>query len=286
MTANPSPAWPAADAWPAPPPWPAPPRRPTRAGRVAALFFGALFLLPGLAGLGGGGILLWADLVDRTDGFVASPQEDFSSEGYALVSDRIDLDAGPDWLPVSSTVGTARLEVTGTGADAVFVGIAPAADARAYLDGVQRTVVDGLGFDAPATDSDQVPGDEPSGPPAEQDFWIAQATGHGTQEVTWDPADGDWMFVVMNADGSQRVEIEARIGAEIPALVWIGWGALGVGSVLTFVGVRLLSRASRPTWDPSVVYRQPQGTWSPRRPSSAPSARLESGDRRVEEHSA
>jgi hypothetical protein len=225
---------------------------------------GALLLLPGLAGVGGGGIVLWADALDRSDGFVVSPQEDFGSVGHALVSDRIDLAAGPDWLPMSTALGDARLEVTGTGADAVFVGIAAEADVRAYLDGVRRTVVDGLGFDAPATESDELPGGEPSGPPTEQEFWIAEATGHGTQEVTWDPSDGDWMFVVMNADGSPQVEVEARIGAELPALGWIGWGALGVGSVLTFVAVRLLVRAARPTWDPSVQYRQPQRDWSPR----------------------
>ena len=202
MSTNVSPTWPAAEAWPAPPPWPAPRRRTvSRTGRVVALFFAVVFLLPGLGGLAGGGILLWADWFDRSDGFVVSPHDDFSSAGYALVSDRIDLAAGPDWLPVSSSVGSARLEVTGTGADEVFVGIAPAADARAYLDGVQRTVVDGLGFDAPATASDQLPGGEPPGPPADQDFWIAQASGHGTQEVVWEPAAGDWMFVVMNADG-------------------------------------------------------------------------------------
>ena len=265
MTANPSPAWPAADAWPAPPPWPAPPRTPTRAGRGVALLVGALVLLPGLAGLGGGGIVLGADSLDRNDGFVVSPQEDFSSPGYALVSDRIDLAAGPDWLPVSTTLGTARLEVTGTAANAVFVGVAAEADVQAYLGGVERTVVDGLGFDAPPTASDQLPGGEPSGPPTQQDFWIAESAGHGEQEVTWDPSDGDWMFVVMNADGSQWVEVEGRIGAELPELVWIGWGALGVGAVLTVVAVRLLSRAFRPTWDSSAQYRQPQGNWSPRR---------------------
>ena len=222
--------------------------------------------------------MLWADSLDRTDGFVVSPQEDFSSAGYALVSDRIDL-AGPDWLPVSTTLGAARLEVTGIAGDAVFVGVAAEADVQAYLGGVERTVVDGLGFDAPPTDSDQLPGGEPSGPPTEQDFWIAESTGHGNQQVTWDPTDGDWMFVVMNADGSQWVEVEGRIGAELPALVWIGWGALGVGAVLTFVAVRLLSRAFGPTWDRSVLYRQPQGVWSPRRSSSVPGVDSESGDR-------
>jgi hypothetical protein len=61
------------------------------------------------------------------------------------------------------------------------------------------------------------------------------------------------------------VSVEARIGAEFPALGWVGWGVLGVGAVVTFLAGRLLVRATRPTWDPSVQYRQPQGNWSPRR---------------------
>ena len=279
MNANPPPAWPTADAWPAPPAWPVPSRMPTRSGRAVALFLGVLLLLPGLGMLGGGGTLLWAHHIDRSQGFVVSPQEGFSSVGHALVSDRIDISAVPDWLPISGTLGTARLEVTGVGPADVFVGVAAPADARRYLDGVQATVVDGLGFDAPPTGSDQLPGGRPSGPPTEQDFWIAQATGHGTQEVTWEPADGDWMFVVMNADGSQRVEVDARIGAELPALGWVGWTALVVGSVLTFGAVRLLALAGRPRLDGSVQYRQPQGDWAPRRRSSTVTASGEPGDR-------
>jgi hypothetical protein len=242
---------------------------------VLALVLGALLLLPGVLVLGAGGTALWVHQLDRSDGFIVSPKESFSSWGYALVSDRIDLSAVPEWLPVSATVGAAQLEVTGTGSADVFVGIAPAADARAYLDGVQRTVVDGLGFDGPATYSDQLRGDEPSGPPADQDFWIAQATGSGPQKVTWEPTDGDWMFVVMNADGSQRVEVAARIGAEVPALGWIGWGALVVGSGLTVVAVRLLVRGLRRPGDTSVQYRQPSGNWSPRRSSSVDGAATE-----------
>ena len=268
MTANPSSAWPAADAWPPPPAWPAPPRRPSRAGRVVALALGTLLVLPGVGLLGAGGTLLWADSLDRSAGFVVSPHEDFSSVGYALVSDRIELSAGPDWLPVPETLGTARLEVTGSGPGDVFVGIAPAADGRAYLDGVQRTVVDGLGFDAPASDTDQLPGGEPSGPPTDQDFWIAQSAGSGTQQVTWDPADGDWLFVVMKADGSPLVDVEARIGAEFPSLGVIAWSLLFMGAVLTYPAVRLLVRGSRRPWDPSVVYWAPVEDRSPRRQGS------------------
>ena len=86
MSTHVSPSWPAAEAWPAPPPWPAPRRRTvSRTGRVVALLFAVVFLMPGLGGLAGGGILLWADWFHRSDGFVVSPHDDFSSPGYALV---------------------------------------------------------------------------------------------------------------------------------------------------------------------------------------------------------
>jgi hypothetical protein len=232
------------------------------------MVIGVLLLLPGLGLLGGGGIALWMDVFHRSDGFVVSPQESFSSDGYALVSDRIELSSVPYWVPVSENLGTARLEVTGIAARDVFVGIAPAIDARTYLDGVQRTVVDGLGFEGPVTGSDQLPGGEPPSPPADQDFWIASASGPGTQEVVWEPADGDWMFVVMNADGSPVVDVNARIGAEFTSLSWIGWALLVVGGTLTFVAVVLLVRAGRRPLDPS-VYREPSGAWSSQR-SSAP----------------
>jgi hypothetical protein len=252
---------------------------------VLALILGVLLLLPGLGLLGGGGTGLWAHYLDRSDGFVVSPRETFGSAGHALVSDRIDVSAVPGWLPVPGALGAARLEVTGAGPADVFVGVAPAADARAYLDGVARTVVDGLGFDAPPTARDQLPGGDPTGPPTEQGFWIASASGQGTQEVSWDPTDGDWMFVVMNADGSPGVDVEARIGAEVPALAGLGWGVFVAGLLVTVGAVGLLVRGLRQPWDPAVPYRQPRGDWRPRRPPAAHAGMAQSDGRRPDQRS-
>ena len=277
-----------------PPPWSAPtaaPRRSWGAGRILALVLGVLLLLPGLGLLGAGGALLWADWTNRSDGFVVSPQETFDSQGYALVSERIDLRTDADWVPVGEALGTARVDVTASGSDAVFVGIAPVADASGYLDGVQRTVIDDLGFDAPATAADQIPGDAPATPPADQDFWTAQASGSGTQQLTWEPTEGDWMLVVMNADGSAGVQVEARVAAEFPALAGIGWGVLVVGVVLTLVAVLLLAIAARTPQDRrGRAYPQgyavppPRGPAAPEyrtpEPSSAPDGRTPGpGDR-------
>lgn len=227
-----------------PPPgaWVAPPPSRTSPGRVIATVIGALLFLPALGLLGGGGVLLWADQQERSDdGFLYTASDDFATPGHALVSERIDLDPGADWVGLSGALGTARVEVTGADPDAdVFVGIAPAADAEAYLGGVERTVVDDLGLDNSAADQVLLPGDAPSGPPADQDFWTVEATGTGTQQLDWDPDDGSWTLVVMDADGSAGVAVDARIGATLPALTGLAWGLLGGGLFLVLLAVLLL----------------------------------------------
>src|SRR3954471_23397208 len=103
MTANPPPA-----------PVQAPPSR-WGPGRIIALVLGVLLLLPGLGLLAGGGALLWADNSHRnSDGYLTSDPQTFQTPGFALTSDRVDLSTGADWVPVSSTLGTAQFRVTGS----------------------------------------------------------------------------------------------------------------------------------------------------------------------------
>jgi hypothetical protein len=232
MTATPQPMW-----------QPAPARPGMSAGRVLAVVFGVLVLLLASVLLLGGGALLSADVTERTDGYVLSPEDTLTGPGYALVSERIDLSTGADWMPVSAALGTARVEVTGTSGGETFIGIAPVSDATAYLGGVQRTVIDDLGVDSSVPREE--PGTAPSGPPTDQDFWTAQAAGPGTQRLTWVPAEGDWMLVVMNADGSAGISVDARIGATLPALDGLAAGLLIAGVVCVVIGVLLLVLAIR-----------------------------------------
>jgi hypothetical protein len=222
--------------------WVPPPPSRTSPGRVIATVVGALLLLPALGLLGGGGVLLWADQWERSDdGYLYTASDAFATPGHALLSERIDLDPGADWVGLSAALGTARVDVTAADPGVeLFVGIAPAADATAYLDGVQRTVVDDLGLDTSAADQVLLPGGAPSGPPVDQDFWTVEATGTGTQQLDWDPDDGSWTLVVMNADGSAGVAVDARIGATVPALTGLAWGLLGGGLFLLLLAVLLL----------------------------------------------
>src|SRR3954453_18446306 len=226
------------------PPWTAPPPARWGAGRVIALVLGILLLFPAIGLLAGGGLLLWADRADRTDdGYLVSAQDSFSTTGYALSSERIDLSTGADWMPVSAAVGTTRVEVSG--AKDVFIGVAPVAEGRAYLNGVERSVIADLGVDSSAADQRLVPGGAPSGPPTDQNFWVAQASGSGTQQLTWKPAQGNWVLVVMNADGSANLSVRAGIGATVPSLGGLAWGVVITGAGVTLIGVLLIVLAAR-----------------------------------------
>lgn len=257
-------------------------------GRVLALVFGILLLIPGLGLAVGGGVLLWADLGNRTDGFVFSSADSFSTDGFALTSGRIDLATGADWLPVSAALGRARAQVTAADPSTpIFVGVAPAAEGTAYLGGVARTVVKDLG--TTSKDETFVPGAPPAGAPGDQDFWVAQTSGPGTQQLDWTPTQGNFLFVVMNADGSAGVAMDARIGATVPALNGLAWGVLGSGLFLLVVGGLLLVLAIRRpkvgrayTGGPYVMPSGPAPSWSPPAPvdrTTAADARHETPQR-------
>jgi hypothetical protein len=248
----------------------APPRRWT-AGRLVALILGILLLLPALGLLAGGGVLLWADRSHRTDGFLTSGSESFTSSGYALTSERIHLATGPSWLPLSAALGKARLQVTGVDPGrAVFVGIAPVAAVDGYLSGVHHTLVKDIGSTVGPDAQVTIPGGAPSGPPTEQTFWTAQVSGTGRQQLTWTPAQGDWSLVVMNADGSPGVSIQARIGASAPGLTRLAWVLLGGGLLLTLVAVLLVVVGARRPRLPAAPAPAPVGPPAGGGPSWAP----------------
>jgi hypothetical protein len=251
-----------------------PPRARWGAGRVIALVCGIVLLIPGLALALGGGALVVLDHVGRSGNYLMSSTGSVSGPGYALTSNRIDLTSGTDWFPVSSALGTARADVTARDGSAVFVGIAPAAAASGYLSGVGRTVVDDLGNGGDVKATATLPGGPPPAPPGQQTFWTAQVSGTGTQQLTWQPTEGDWALVVMNADGSAGVSVQARVGATVPALSGLAWGLLAAGVVLVVVGVLLIVLAARRRAVPAPAgygmpapQQAPPG-WSPPQPRS------------------
>lgn len=183
-----------------------------RRDRILLVVVGAVITLLSVATLAGGGFLVWADANEKdADGFITLPEGRHETTAHAITSDDIELDAD------LGDIVTLRLDVESTSESAVFVGVGPRNDVQRYLRG-----------------------GAPSAAPGTEDFWVASADGPGRQTLEWGPARGDWTVVVMNADGSEGVSVEATIAAK-SSWVFRGGVALLVGGAMgLLVGLALV----------------------------------------------
>lgn len=213
------------------------------AGRITAIVIGALVVLLSLALLGAGGTALWADRTQRDGGYVTSDVHEFSTSGSALATVSTELgSAGVGWLYAPGLLDRVRIRVTTASAGPpLFVGIGRSTDVDRYLAGVNHTVITEFWGDK----TEAVGGGAPRSTPGTQDFWVASASGAGTQTLNWDPTDGSWTVVVMNAEGRPGIAVGADLGARMPALVWIALGVLTAGAVLLVGGGLLIAGAFR-----------------------------------------
>jgi hypothetical protein len=216
------------------------------AGRVVLIVLGSIGVLFGLALAAGGGFLLWADRTQREDGYLTTPTERFATTTYALTRARLEVDTdGPGWLMNDSWFGKVRIRGESPGAKMLFIGIGPEAAVAKYLGSVAHASVEDVDFDPFRAKYFPIAGGAPQGPPSEQRFWAASASGVGTQTVTWKVREGDWSVVLMNADGSRRVVADVDLGAKLSFLLWVGIGLLLGGVVLVGGSTALIVLAAR-----------------------------------------
>jgi len=116
----------------------------TRNGSGAAVVAGAAAVVIAVVVLAVGAVLVGVHATQRDgDGYYASGHHHLSTPTRALVSDGLDIRTGdaPGWTVDDGRLGTLRVTASGTGANPVFVGIAPAATVNRYLRGVDRDEV-------------------------------------------------------------------------------------------------------------------------------------------------
>ena len=214
-----------------------------RAGRIAAGIVGGLVGLAAMGLVVVGAALLWAHATQRdADGFITSHEYQLTTDQYALVVEDLDFGSEPgEWWP--DDLATFKIAVAQT--DPVFVGIGPSADVRTYLTQVGTAEVEVTGPGTGDIDVTPSPGTAPASAPGEQSFWVASATGSGPQEVRWEAESGDWSAVVMNADGTAGVDVDASAGVRIPVLLGAAVGISVLGVVLGAVAAALLVIATR-----------------------------------------
>jgi len=199
------------------------------AGRIIATVLASITALVSIAAIATGATALVYDQTQRdASGYLMSSPTSYSTDTYALESDSYRAPNAEESFVARALLGTIRIRAQST--RPVFVGIAPAYAADAYLAGVAQAQA--TRFAPGASDFRVQPGGRPIAPPSTRRFWVASATGAGVQTLTWRVRSGDWRVIVMNADGTRDVASELSIGASSPYLLTIAGAALGAGIFL------------------------------------------------------
>ncbi len=176
--------------------------------RVIVLVLASIIAMIGFGLLAAGASLGWAYGTQRDDaGFFTTSTERFETDSFALTSDKIDLgQPGPDDWWADRDLATVRITVDNADARPVFVGIGPESDVETYLAGIPHDDITDVDFDRFSVDyrRENAGGTSTPAPPADQAFWVAQASGEASQSLTWDLEPGNWAIVVMNADATDQ----------------------------------------------------------------------------------
>ena len=224
---------------------PAQPARRLDRGRVLRLVFGSLGLLAALAFLAAGGTLTWALQSYRdSSGYFTTHAHHYQTSSYGLSTESLDVSGVTGAL--ESGLGKLRITVSSANATKpLFIGIARTQDVKRYLGRVEHDELRDISFDPFRIDYRRLGTAAPPAPPATQSFWQTHASGTGTQTISWPIKEGHWSAVVMNADGSRKVTVDARLAARLAGAWWfvaafLALGALSLagGAALLYSGVR------------------------------------------------
>ena len=221
--------------------------RPERASmgpeRIAAIVVGVLLALPALGLLAGGAALTVGYAIERDDdGYFDATLERLSTATAAITTGEVDLRAhsGPPDRVLEFVDFSVRIRATGIDQGSeLFIGIGPEADVETYVSGVARDEIRDVDSDGDPQYR-RIPGTELPAPPAEQTFWVASASGAGTQELIWEFSEGRWTVVLMNADASPGILAEATVGIRSGALLPVAISMLVAGALLLAVAVAII----------------------------------------------
>jgi Domain of unknown function (DUF4389) len=214
-------------------------------GRALALVAGSLVGLIALALMVAGLALVLAHVTVRDSaGFYTSPVERFTTDTYAISSQGLQIGDvrghGANWA-LDALDPTVRVRASAPAGRPVFIGIAAEADVDRYLVRSAHAEISGVHGTPFSYDAVRHGGAAPPGVPTAQTFWVASASGWGTQAVKWTPTGGRWAVVVMNADGSRQVTADVSAGAKSDLV-------LPVGVVLLTAGILALVAATSLIW--------------------------------------
>jgi uncharacterized protein DUF4389 len=212
------------------------------------IVIGALLALIGFGAVLAGGAAIAGYATQRDDdGFFQTGSVRLASPTYAITSDRVDLESAPGqagWLVDRGVLGTVKLDLDPARPDEpVFAGIGPTRDVASYLAGVSRDQIRDIDLSPDRVSYRRLSGEAAPAPPEDQPFWVAEVVTTDSRRLEWKVESGDWTVVIMNADATRGIDLDARLGIKVdwllPAAIGLlvgGLVALGLGTWLIIAG--------------------------------------------------
>jgi hypothetical protein len=177
-------------------------------------------------------------------GYFVTHTHHYQTSSYALSTESLNVGSVTGVLETSLL----RLRITATSNDAakpLFIGIARTEDVARYLARVRHDELRDISFDPFKVDYRRVGTGVPSALPSTESFWQTRASGTGTQTISWPVKSGQWSAVVMNADGSRNVSVDAQLAARLSGAWWFVGGFIAIGAVSLVGGIALVRSGAR-----------------------------------------
>jgi hypothetical protein len=214
-------------------------------GRVIRLVFGSLCLLAALAffGTATAGIFGLENNRDSSGYFVTHTHH-YMTSSYALSTESLNVGG------VAGNLESAllRLRIKATSSDPtkpLFVGIATTKSADRYLARVQHDELRNISFDPFKIDYRRLGTGAPTTLPGTQSFWQTHASGTGTLTLSWPVKTGKWTAVVMNADGTRNIHVDAQLAARLAGAWWFVAASIALGALALAGGTLLIRSGTR-----------------------------------------
>ncbi len=222
-------------------------------GKAVAIIFGGFFIVIAIPILFGGGALMGVTgVLDQGGGYIGVDGINFRTGTQVLIAKEMDIhiddyNGPPQWIwePNVGDLVTIKIKADSNTGDDVFIGIIRESDAYAIFgdvayDQIIEFRMNDVRQQTPYIDYRYHSGGNLVTNPTEIDIWVAQASGSGEQTLTWSPQMGTYWVVIMNADGSANVNVDAGVSVRMPILDSIGKGLFVGGLVLLAFGVAIV----------------------------------------------
>lgn len=198
---------------------------------LSALVLGAMCTASGYASLQSldeGDLLLsgQARFVTSTTGFVGATRE--------IAGRSTGISEGSITVRIRSHQGTG-----------LFMGIATAEDFERYAGTARREVLDQIGYDPLTARRTTLGSTDRLPPPAESIPWAASVAGDAPLDLTWQAVDGDFVFAILNADGSPGLDVTLEFGTKFRHQRAFATAGIAIGALLVLVGFIALVLAIR-----------------------------------------